>query len=530
MKCTLIAFITNRSFIDSRTFDGFRKCVEQDFSFAYIIDTKSDVRDNPKISGTKNNVFGIQTGVAVMFLIKQSKAAGEKCQIRYVSMPDEWTRKEKLTWFKEHPLKDIGFDLVTPDEKGNWLNVNSNDWESLPATASVQLKFGRELHGGNAIFRVINLGVSTNRDSWAYDSDKYNLNNKVSYFLKEYNGNLGNSLSIDKLEIKLSEALKLNLLKGKRISYDENKIIKSLYRPFHKIHFFADINFNDALTLGHYELFDKTLTGENKIIVFTGPNSGKPFLTTASTIIFDLHLVGAGAASQCLPLYRYDANGNRLDNITDWGLQQFQTHYQDSSISKEAIFYYTYAVLHYPAYRTKYELNLKRDFPRLPFYSDFWQWVTGGKALMELHINYESVTPFALERQDAKAKVKAELIPLFALTTGKGQLTQTETLLGTKPPKARLKADKLNGQIEIDEVTTLIGIPAVAWEYKLGNRSALEWVLDQYKEKKPTDSTIAAKFNTYRFADYKEHVIYLLQRVCTVSVETMAIIGQMPGE
>ncbi len=66
----IIAFITNRSFIDSRTFDGFRKSIQEDFDECYIIDTKSDVRANPKIAGTTHNVFGIQTGVAIMFLIK----------------------------------------------------------------------------------------------------------------------------------------------------------------------------------------------------------------------------------------------------------------------------------------------------------------------------------------------------------------------------------------------------------------------------------------------------------------------------
>ena len=122
----------------------------------------------------------------------------------------------------------------------------------------------------------------------------------------------------------------------------------------------------------------------------------------------------AAGGTQCLPLYRYEANGDRLDNITDWGLQQFQKHYQDDSISKEAIFYYTYAVLHYPAYRTKYELNLKREFPRLPFYDDFHKWAAWGKALMNLHIDYEAVAPFGLERRDAKATAKAEITTLFA--------------------------------------------------------------------------------------------------------------------
>lgn len=69
----IIAFITNRSFIDSKTFDGFRKHLEQEFDYIYIVDTRSDVRSNPKISGTKHNVFGIQTGVAIVFLVKARK-------------------------------------------------------------------------------------------------------------------------------------------------------------------------------------------------------------------------------------------------------------------------------------------------------------------------------------------------------------------------------------------------------------------------------------------------------------------------
>lgn len=93
--------------------------------------------------------------------------------------------------------------------------------------------------------------------------------------------------------------------------------------------------------------------------------------------------------------------------------------------------------------------------------------------------------------------------------------------------KCLLKADKDGGRIIIDSETTLTGIPTAAWDYKLGNRSALEWILDQYKEKKPKDPTIREKFNTYRFADYKEKVIDLLMRVTTISVRTVAIVSSM---
>jgi predicted helicase len=91
-------------------------------------------------------------------------------------------------------------------------------------------------------------------------------------------------------------------------------------------------------------------------------------------------------------------------------------------------------------------------------------------------------------------------------------------------PKPSLKADKEAGRIVVDSETTLAGVPAGAWRYMLGNRSALEWVLDQHKETKPKDPTIREKFDTYRFADHKERVIDLLARVTTVSVETMRIV------
>lgn len=158
--------------------------------------------------------------------------------------------------------------------------------------------------------------------------------------------------------------------------------------------------------------------------------------------------------------------------------------------------------MHNPAYRAKYELNLKRDFPRIPFYKDFRRWAEMGKELMDLHINYETVEKYDLPRKDT----------------------------ATENPKPKLKADKENGVIYLDSATSLHNIPESAWEYKLGNRSALEWILDQYKEKKPKDQTIAEKFNNYRFADYKEQVIELLQRVCTVSVKTMEIVGKMNAE
>ena len=67
------------------------------------------------------------------------------------------------------------------------------------------------------------------------------------------------------------------------------------------------------------------------------------------------------------------------------------------------------------------------------------------------------------------------------------------------------------------------------WEYRLGNRSALEWILDQYKERRPKDRTIRENFDSYRFADHKESVIDLVMRVTRVSVDTQTIVEAMRG-
>ncbi len=179
-------------------------------------------------------------------------------------------------------------------------------------------------------------------------------------------------------------------------------------------------------------------------------------------------------------------------------------------MSKDAIFAYCYAVLHDPVYRETYALNLKREFPRIPFYPDFARWVAWGEALMALHIGYETVEPWPIERIETPPK--------------RAHGTHPKPVL-----KSRLDTGAATGCVVVDADTLLAGIPAQAWDYRLGNRSAIDWVLDQHKEKTPRDPVIAAKFNTYRFADYKEPMIDLLARVVRVSVETVAITEAMRG-
>jgi predicted helicase len=438
-------------------------------------------------------------GVVVYFLVKNEKTRG--CQIYYHAIADYIKADEKKAYLRDRKFTELDFERITPDKNHNWIHLaEDNDWENLLPVCSKEVKVGK---GKEAIFELFSLGVVTNRDEWVYDFDSGNLAKKIVFLTGVYNKDVdkhqGKSQEdirskID-YSIKWTRAVKNDLEKGKKYTFDENRIIESLYRPFVKncLYFSKELNemqYQNSSIFGESGVQDNTQININV--------NRKDICFLASKTISDLHFLGD---NQCLPLHRYDKQGNRIENITNWGLEQFQTHYRDANIEKLDIFHYVYAVLHNPAYRQKYELNLKREFPRIPFYPNFWQWAAWGKQLMDLHVNYESVTPFQLTIQHNNVK--------------------------TANPKVKLKADKLTGVIELDEQTRLHGIPTAAWEYKLGNRSALEWILDQYKEKKISDPTIAEKFDNYRFANYKDTVIDLLQRVCTVSVKTVEIVNEM---
>jgi len=536
----VLAFITNRSFIDSRTFDGFRKCIQDEFSHCYIVDTKSDVRANPKIAGTTHNVFGIQTGVAMMFLVKKEKNRhSASCRIEYFALEEEKLKEEKLEFLKYTSFEDIEFQRITPDKNNNWINLaEESDWEELLAVCSKEAKLGKN-EDENVLFELYSLGIVTSRDDWSYDFQKANLEKKAKFFLDFFEKEKERWKKSDKSEkinnfiqrdIKWTSELEDHLLKwtnleetlvtlqklppnGKRekikkvkkelerytkLKFHKKDIIRVLYRPFVK----KFLYFKRVYTHRIYQnekIFGFRNEFENKVIYFSGTSSSKPFQCLMTNCLAGLDFL---EKTQSLPLYRYDKAGNKCENISDWGLRSFQEHYQNQNISKEDIFYYTYAVLHNPEYRQKYALNLKREYPRIPFYNNFDKWAGWGQKLATLHIDYEEIKeyPLTIEVQSLPANSKEKTI---------------------------LKADKSNNCLLITDCCTLKNVPAEAWEYKLGNRSALEWVLDQFKDAKPSDATIAEHFNNYDFLDYKKEVIELLQKVCGVSVETMKILVEM---
>src|ERR1017187_5455138 len=353
------------------------------------------------------------------------------CLIHYIRRPEMETALEKLDFLRDSKFEDLIFERIRPDKNNNWINLADTDFESLLPVASKEAKQGK---GGKALFELFSLGVVTNRDEWVYDFSKQDLEKKTKFFCKIYesekirwkksNKKIAINDFVDRT-IKWTEELEGHLKKGSELKFNTDKILESIYRPFVKQFFYYDRIITHRLYQNEH-IFGLEEKYNNLCISFIGKDTEKPFSVLANDKLVGLNFLSPASGSQSFPLYRYNEKGERIDNITDWGLEQFTKHYKDKKIKKEDIFNYTYAVLHNPAYRKKYELNLKREFPRLPFYKDFWKWAKWGKQLMDLHINYEKAKPFNLK------------------------LTNLSGLATIPKIKVKLKADKETGIIDID--------------------------------------------------------------------------------
>ncbi|MFL6858112.1 MAG: type ISP restriction/modification enzyme [Allosphingosinicella sp.] len=484
----VLAFVTNRSFIESRTFDGFRKLVGKDFQEIWIADLGGDVRLNPRLSGPKHNVFAIQTGVAISFFVR--KRAKVISAVRYIRRAEDETAEDKLSWLNASALEALPWILLKPSATGDWIDEGRVDWSSLLPSVEKRSRAKR------SIFAEVQLGFSTNRDDWATDSSVESLKAKIKELIKVYEGAPRKPDERARRGIKWSETLLRRKFAGQTERFSKQRLRDVLYRPFSRLHLYDSDIFIDRPGILSY------MVNGDGLLAISGSPSSKPFQALASVIPVGLDAL---EKTKVLPRYRYTQSGERIDNVTDWAFKKFTAEYGKKGVTKDAIFHYVYAVLNDPGYRERYALNLKREFPRIPFYTNFARWAAWGEALMAMHIGYEKVEPWPVERIDTPDPRRAE-----------------DTL-----PKPILKSVPDQGVVRIDEDTQVAGIPRQAWDYRLGNRSAIDWVLDQHKEKTSRDPTIRKKFNTYRFADHKESMIALLAKVVRVSIETVGITDAM---
>jgi predicted helicase len=506
----IVAFITNNAFLEAKQDDGFRKVAAEEFNEIYIYNLKGNARKSGEASKKEGgSIFNIMVGVSITLFVKRKTKS--KCKIFYVECEDSLPAKAKKT---EVASSAIDFDewkgrirQILPDDKHRWLGQTDNDFADFIPLISKDVKAkasGSKVAGEeNAIFKLYCNGVSTNRDDWVYDFDSKILEKKVRHFLSLYNGYVTEKLKSTKVpeSIKWSRDLKKKLDSKKKFDFEKTEIRDCCYRPFSSRKIYMGAGLVDVP--GLFSQFFRDNNASNYILSFhrTDRFSFSPFISDKPT---DLNLLVQYGCC-CVPAYYYSEYGTRLDNISDWGLKQFQTHYGDTKITKEAIFYYVYGVLNNPAYKEKYADNLKTEYPRIPFYDDFHQWSAWGKALMVLHIDYEKVKP-------------------------------CKELKITHPAKKHdplLKLNKEEGIITLDAGYVISGIPLKAFDYKLGSRSPIEWVLTGYKpqkynpDKEEHHKILAAEFNHYDWQTIRAKLLDLIPRLVTVSLETLEITDAM---
>ena len=652
----IIAFITNNAYLDSKQDDGFRKSVQKEFDYIYIVDLKGNARKRNKIEG--GNVFNIQTGVAIMFLIKQgrndnnvasahcingseesaketnaqgvcqrhahsvgckaeAKAAllsekqnkinplyQKKANIKYYNVGDYLSGDKKLMALqsngKPKKITEFDFEDIIPDKNGQWLNQTDNDFYEHIALIDKNVKnqkVGKAIEQ-KAIFKLFSLGIATNRDDWAYDFDKKQLEKKIKYFLNIYDNerkkwadkklndeNMNENLDYS---IKWSEHLKNQLISNKDIKFNKKSIVKCLYRPFTYQYLYFDNKFCDRLSFNKIAFPNDN--SENLTLNFHVSTPRRYTDCFVSNKIIDLNFtVIAGIIS--VPLYIYE-NGEKKINITDWALKEFKKKYGESA-TYENIFAYCHAVLSSPKYQKKYEENLKTDYPRIPLHSKkiFERFVELGNRLIKLQTEFENeqeshcedkvrsnqnkadchaVCHSAIARNDDIAEKRNEdnnNVAVASASRWEAHCVNNseKSTQGVKTPcchameKINLKIEKdfdymPSGienpnknrffdflQIKKDKETIIFdsknkisNIPKKAFLYKIGTRSALDWIIDYYKPKKLNPdkelhhkTLIENDLTNYDYKKIREYLFDLIPKVIAVSLEIVEIFEEL---
>ena len=526
----VVAFVTNNSFLDSVAFDGMRKHLADDFDAIYILDLGGNARKGLKVSDA--NVFGIRVGVSINLFVKTGRAMNRPTTNRDGSVParifyyrtdDLWNKKQKFDFLNEcQHISNIDWQAIRPDVRYTWLTEGLHaEFETFIPMGTKEGKAAKS-EAMDVIFKTYSLGINTNRDAWVYNFNRNGLMQNMRLTIDTYNvevdrwkrrgdqsENLDAFVLSDDKKIKWSSALKQKLKSGQIAEFADTKIRQSLYRPFTKSNLFFDRVMNHRVHVFPAMFPTAATETENRVICVAGIGDRKGFGCLTTNVIPSIDL--AFEKTQCFPFYTYDEDGtNRRENITDWALERFRAHYRDEVITKWDIFHYVYALLHHPDYRERYQANLKRDLPRLLYAPDFWEFAKAGQRLGEIHIGYEAV-------------------PEYQLTF----IENREVPLDWRVEKMKLSKDKTqprsyrdSKQLVYNDFLTLDGIPAKAFDYRLGNRSALEWVINQYCVKTDKRSGIV---NDPNRADDPQYIVKLIGKVISVSLETVEIVEGLPG-
>ncbi len=532
----IVAFITNNGWLESNGMDGFRQCLEQEFSSINIFNLRGAIRGKSKDATQKEgqNVFDIMTGVAITILVKKpNKNPDEKATIYYHDIGDYLKRTDKLEilkHFKGVNNSKIDWKVLKPNEHNDWLNQRSDLFSSF-----IQIEANKKYAPNEkSYFNAYSLGVASGRDAWVYNYSKKDLENNVHKMIDFYNEQrncyqmeiqknktlkVDDFINLDKSKISWNDNLKSDLVRGKAIEYHKQSVIQTIYRPFCKEHLYFNADMN-ARTYQQPKFFP-TQEYKNMCIAVSGIGSGKDFSTLIVNQVPCLDMV---EKAQCFPLYYYEENkGNigtlfdrgkenyiRRDGITDFILEQCRTRY-GHKVVKEDIFYYVYGLLHSKDYREQFAADLKKMLPRIPLVdvpNDFWAFSKAGRELAELHLNCESVPAYPDVNVIGE---DSEKYYVEKLSFGKnGKEVDKSTII-------------YNSYIRIEN------IPLEAYDYVINGKSAIEWVMDRYQVKVDKDSGIKNDPNDWGLEhNNPRYILNLILSLITVSLETVKIINNLP--
>lgn len=525
----IIGFVSNGAWLDGNAQDGFRKCLEKEFSSIYVFNLRGNCRTSGELRRKEaGNIFGLgsRTPIAITILVKNPKVKRDKAEIRYHDIGDYLTREQKLEIIKEsesifNPKFTTG--IITPNEHGDWLSQRNDAFNTFIALGDKENKNNK-----NTFFAPFySNGLKTQRDAWCYNfsAEKLaeNMQKTISFYQSEVerwkksdnNIPIDDFIEYDSKKISWTRALKWDLEKAKSYSYDASKIVIGCYRPFNKQHLFFDRGFNE-MVYQQPKLFP-TENHKNLCICISGLSHKGEFNALISNVVPDL---GLNAACQCFPLYWYervehkqrgffdtqDSDYVRHDGITDFILEQARQI--DFKITKEDIFYYVYGFLHLPAYRETFAADLKKMLPRIPLVenpADFWAFSKAGRDLADLHLNYETVAscPDVVVSGAEHGKFHVE--------------------------KMRFKSKGDKSTIVFNSHITVSNIPLKAYDYVVNGRSAIEWVMERYQIKTDKESGITNDPNDWAIEhNQPRYILDLLLSVITVSVKSLDIINSLP--
>lgn len=516
----VIGFVVNGSFIDSKSADGFRKCVAKEFSHLYALNLRGNQRTSGEVSrkeGGKIFDSGSRATVAIVFFVKDKSV--QNSAIHYYEVGDYLKREAKLNLLAGFEnLESVPFKEITPNDKGDWINQRNDDFEKL-----IPLKRDKKLKIFDTIFDLNSNGVATNRDPWVYNFSPNALKQSVQKCIDTYNADLkcfnarfreafkqrtkgvksdklyknlnDKEITTDKTKIAWTRSLKKEFIKNTNLPESSKECIRlAMYRPFNKQWLYFDKNLNEEQCQLPKIFPDKDA---QNVVINTSSMASRNFSCLIANEITDVQTM---ANTQAYPLYYYDDLGRRHYAISGYALNLFRRHYGDNSITEEEIFYYIYAIFHHKGYLKKYKNSLAKEAPRIALSDDFKELSVLGKELGKLHLNYES----------------GEMHTSVKYTT----LMNAEIEGYYDVEKMTKKGDCIlyNQNIAITK------IPKKAFDYVVNGKSAIDWVIERYQKTMDKDSLIENNPNDYAGGQY---VFELLCRVIKLSEKSVDLIEKI---